>query len=72
MRKTIEVAFATVILALCLTKAAAAPVEGTWEGKINGQKALTLQITETGGRLHGRLTLYVVDTKFGDPAAVVV
>jgi hypothetical protein len=69
MRKTIEVAFATIILALCLTKAAGAPLEGTWEGKINGQKAMTLKITGVAGHLEGSVIMCVVDTKFGDPEA---
>jgi hypothetical protein len=72
MRKTIEVAFATIVLALCLTKAAGAPLEGTWEGTINGQKALTLKVTNVAGHFEGSLVMYVVDKKFGDPDARIV
>jgi hypothetical protein len=72
MRKTIEVAFATIILALCLTKAAGAPIEGKWIGTINGQKAMTLTVSEVGGKLSGHMVMYVVDKKFGEPDARVV
>ena len=72
MRKTIEVALATIILALCITKAAGAPIEGTWIGTIHGQKAMTLSVSEVGGVLSGYIVMYVVDKKFGDPDARVV
>lgn len=72
MRKTIEVGFATIILALCLTKAAGAPIEGTWIGTINGQKAMTLTVSEVGGNISGHIVMYVVDKKFGEPDAHVV
>jgi len=72
MRKTIEVGLATIILALWLTRAAGAPIEGTWEGTIAGQKAMTVEIKDVAGHLNGKAMLYVVDKKFGDPAARVV
>ena len=72
MRKTIEIAFATIVLALCITKAAGAPVEGAWIGTIHGQKAMTLTISEAGGTLSGHIVMYVVDGKFGEPGARVV
>ena len=72
MRKTIEVALATVAVALFLAKAAAAPAAGTWEGKLDGRKAVTLTVKESDGRLSGHATFYVVDKKFGDPDAQVV
>lgn len=72
MRKTLEVGFATIILALCLTKAAGAPIEGTWEGKMDGRKALTLRVVENSGHLEGHVIFYVVDKKFSDADARVV
>jgi hypothetical protein len=72
MRKTIEVALATIILALCLSKAAGMPIEGTWEGTIAGKKAMTVKIAEVAGNLEGHAILYVVDNKFGDPDARLV
>ncbi|HKE22793.1 MAG TPA: hypothetical protein VKB88_10410 [Bryobacteraceae bacterium] len=72
MRKTIEVAFATIILALCLTKAAGAPLDGTWEGTVNGQKALKVTIESTLDHLHGTMVMYVVEPKFGEPGAHIV
>ena len=72
MRKTIEVALATIILALCLTKAAGAPIEGTWEGKLDGRKAVTLKVVEIAGHLDGHVVFYVVDKKFSDADARVV
>jgi hypothetical protein len=72
MRKTLEVGFATIILALCLTKAAGQPLEGTWEGKIDGRKAVTLKLAETGGHWEGHVIFYVLDKKFSDADAQVV
>ena len=66
MRKTIEIGLATIVLALCLTKAAGAPIEGTWEGSLDGRKAVTLKVSESNGRLEGHVVFYVVDKKFGD------
>jgi hypothetical protein len=72
MRKTIEVSLATLILALCLTKAAGAPIEGTWEGKAAGRKAVVVKIAEMGGRLTGHAIFYVVDKTIDDPDAAIV
>ena len=72
MRKTLEVGFATIILALCLTKAAGAPIEGTWEGKLDGRKAVTLKVVESSGHLEGHVIFYVLDKKFSDADAHVV
>jgi hypothetical protein len=72
MRKTIEMGLATILLALCLTKAAGAPVEGTWEGSLDGRKAVTLKVVESNGRLEGHVVFYVVDKRFGDREARVV
>lgn len=69
MRKTMEVALAAIILALCLTKAAGAPLGGTWEGKIDGRRAVTLKVVEVGGHLQGHVIFYVLDKKFGDADA---
>jgi hypothetical protein len=65
----LEVALATIILALCLSKAAGKPIEGTWEGTIAGQRAMTVKIAEVAGHLEGHAILYVVDKKFGDADA---
>ena len=72
MRKTMEVALATIILALCLTKAAGAPLDGTWEGTIHGQKALTVTMEGAPEHWRGTLVMYVADSKFGEPGAHIV
>jgi hypothetical protein len=70
MRRTTEVALATILLALCLTKAAAEEaIEGTWEGKTDGRRSATLVVAEIAGRLEGHVIFYVLDKKFSDPDA---
>src|SRR5690348_16521782 len=47
-------------LALCLVRAAASPVEGTWEGSRENTKAATLTIVEKDGLLTGSAVFYIV------------
>jgi len=72
VRRTIEIALATILLSLFLAKAADEPVEGTWEGKTNGHRAVTVKVLEIRDRLEGHVIFYVVDKKFSDPDAVEV
>jgi hypothetical protein len=60
MRQTLHVCFLAGMLMLVTAKAAGAPFAGTWEGKIGGRKAVTLQILEDGAR-HGTAVFYITD-----------
>jgi hypothetical protein len=73
MERTLQVCLLAGLMALALPKAAAAPVEGTWEGKTaRGQKSMTLQVRERDGKLEGSVVFYVFDKKMDDPEAKVV
>jgi hypothetical protein len=50
-------------LALALTRAMSAPVAGTWEGKLNGLKAVTLKIQEADGKIQVQATFYIIRDK---------
>jgi hypothetical protein len=50
-------------LALSLTRALSAPVAGTWEGKVNGLKAITLKIQDEGGKFRVEATFYILRDK---------
>jgi hypothetical protein len=47
-------------MALCLVKAAASPVAGTWEGMKDGVKAATIHVRETDGILGGSAIFYII------------
>lgn len=47
------------ILLLGFARAAALPVSGAWEGKIDGRRAVTLEVRDVPN-LHGSITLYIV------------
>jgi hypothetical protein len=46
--------------ALFLLLGAASPAAGVWEGKVDGRKAVTLRLHETGGKLDGIAIFYIV------------
>jgi hypothetical protein len=47
-------------MALCLVKAAASPITGTWEGMKNGVKAATITVRENDGILSGSVIFYII------------
>src|SRR6476661_8033205 len=66
------------ILGLLLAAAAMAmapAITGTWEGKMNGAKAVTLSLSENSGKVDGRAVFYIVRSESdgqpvnGSPAA---
>jgi hypothetical protein len=67
MTKTVEILLATIILTLCLTKAAGEPIEGTWEGMYTGQGGIRLEFSHVDGHLVGSMISWVVLAKRGDP-----
>ena len=60
MRRTLQVCLLAGLLALCLVKAAASPVAGTWEGMKDGVKAATIHVRERDGILGGSATFYII------------
>ena len=49
-----------IALALSLVKAAASPIEGTWEGSQKGEKAATITIIQKEGVLGGSAIFYII------------
>jgi hypothetical protein len=47
-------------MALCLVKAAASPITGTWEGMKDGVKAATITVRENDGILGGSAVFYII------------
>lgn len=60
MRRMLQVCSLAGLMALCLVKAAASPVVGTWEGSKGGVKAATLNVRDTEGILGGSATFYII------------
>ena len=60
MRQTLQVCLLAGLMALCLVKAAAAPVEGTWEGTTDGVKSATVTVRERDGILGGSVIFYII------------
>jgi hypothetical protein len=52
--------FLALALSLCLIRAAASPVAGTWEAADEGHKAVTVNIRETDGILGGTVVFYII------------
>ena len=52
--------FMYLLAALSIDAQAAAPIVGTWEGRLYGLKAVTLEIHEDGGTLSGAAIFYVL------------
>ena len=59
MRRTLHVCLLAGLMALCLVKAAASPITGTWEGMKNGVKAATITVRENDGILSGSVIFYI-------------
>jgi hypothetical protein len=59
MTRTCNLCLLAGLLALCLVKAAASPIVGTWEGSKDGVKAATIQVRDTDGILGGSATFYI-------------
>ena len=60
MAKILPVSVATAVLALWLALGAPAPVEGIWEGRLHGVKAVTLTVRENGQTIEGSIVFYIV------------
>jgi hypothetical protein len=60
MRRTLNVCLQAGLMALCLVKAAASPVTGTWEGMKDGVRAARLTVRETDGILGGSVIFYII------------
>ena len=60
MKRMLELCTVAGLMALCLVKAAASPVAGTWEGMKDGVKAATLKVRETDGILGGTVIFYII------------
>src|SRR5215475_7013475 len=60
MNRGIQTFVLVVTLALCLVKAAASPIEGTWEGKRGDVKAATITVLSQDGLLAGSAVFYIV------------
>lgn len=60
MRPKLHVCLLAGALALCLAKAAASPVTGTWIGQKDGVKAVSLTVTESAGALRVNATFYII------------
>lgn len=50
-------------LAFSLTRAMSAPFTGTWEGKLDGLKAITLKIHREAGKIDVQATFYIIRDK---------
>ncbi len=59
MKRMLQVCSVAGLMALCLVKAAASPVAGTWEGVKDGVKAATVNVRETDGILGGSAIFYI-------------
>jgi len=60
MKPKLHVCLLAGALTLCLAKAAASPVTGTWVGEKDGVKAVTLAITESANSVKVNATFYIV------------
>jgi hypothetical protein len=72
MERTLQVCLLAGLIGLALPKAAASPVEGVWEGKIEGLRAATLQIHGRDGKMEGNVIFYIVDKTFHDAGARII
>jgi hypothetical protein len=59
MGRTLHVCLMAGVMALCLVKAAASPIAGTWEGMKDGVKAATITVRENDGILGGSVIFYI-------------
>lgn len=48
------------LMAICLVKAAPAPVTGVWEARQDGRKAITINVKETEGIIGGTVVMYII------------
>ena len=62
MKRNSAIFLIAATLTLSPAKAAAAPIEGTWEGVKYGLKAATLTVREKDGALSGTAVFYVIQT----------
>jgi hypothetical protein len=60
MKRTLPLCLLAGLMALCLVKAAASPVVGTWDGTKDGVKAATITVRETDGILGGTAIFYII------------
>ena len=59
MNVTLRMATVAGVLALAFARAAAAPLAGTWEGSLDGRKAVSLELREQP-RLAGTIVFYIL------------
>ena len=63
------------LLLAAVTIATTPSVTGSWEGKMNGAKAVTLSLSENSGKVDGRAVFYIIRSESdgkpvnGSPAA---
>ena len=61
--KTLLVCLTAGTMALTTAIAMESTVTGTWEGSINGHRAVTLHVAERGGKVSGDVIFYVLKDK---------
>ena len=65
----------TVVLLAACAMANGPSIAGTWEGRVNGVKAVTLKLSENDGRIAGQAVFYIIKSQSdgqpvdGTPAA---
>jgi hypothetical protein len=60
MKRMLEVCLAALALAAAASPAESSSFAGTWEGQLEGVKAVTLEIQEVGPIVTGGITFYVI------------
>jgi hypothetical protein len=60
MKHILEVCLAAVALATAASPAESSSFAGTWEGRLEGVKAVTLEIQDVGPIVTGGVTFYVI------------
>ena len=58
MKRTLYVCALAGLVALAV--GSASELEGTWEGKLEGVKAITLTLRESGGQVSGRAVFFII------------